>query len=351
MRRRHALRLLATGLALVVGIGALTAAPAEEAQAERFCDKHPRTLSGTVERISGADRFATAVAISKRHFDAGTCRVYVASGLDFPDALAGAADASGTVVPYPVLLVRPDSIPAVVAAELKRLDPDDIVVLGGTASVSDRVFRQLEGYAETSVMRVGGRDRYDTAVQMFLSVPTSTDRVYIASGQGFPDALAAGSLAGRDYAPLLLTSRYAVPEVVKEHLRQRKPKHIIIVGGTGAVSSAVESTLRSYASESVTRIAGKDRFATAVEVSKQRAQWPAGIAYVASGLAYPDALTATPAAQIHGVSVLLVAPNSIPAVVDQELKRLQPRHIVILGGTGAVSADVERKLQGYLVAP
>jgi putative cell wall-binding protein len=88
-------------------------------------------------RLSGPDRYDTAAAISAASFKTGVPVAYVANGLSFPDALAGAAAAGAQGAP--VLIVQLDGIPTPIAAELKRLKPVRIVVLGGTAVVSDAV--------------------------------------------------------------------------------------------------------------------------------------------------------------------------------------------------------------------
>ncbi|NQX36756.1 cell wall-binding repeat-containing protein [Herbiconiux sp. VKM Ac-2851] len=98
----------------------------------------------TVIRIDGPDRFAVSAAASKRSFRPHTYTVYVASGQAFPDALAGGPAA--IIGGAPVLLVTKDGIPAPVAAELERLSPYRIVLLGGPNAVSDAVKTQLESY-------------------------------------------------------------------------------------------------------------------------------------------------------------------------------------------------------------
>ncbi|NQX36534.1 cell wall-binding repeat-containing protein [Herbiconiux sp. VKM Ac-2851] len=102
------------------------------------------TKQAAVIRIDGPDRFAVSAAASARSFRPHTYTVYVASGQAFPDALAGgpAAIIGGS----PVLLVTKDGIPAPVAAELKRLAPYRIVLLGGPNAVSETVKSQLESY-------------------------------------------------------------------------------------------------------------------------------------------------------------------------------------------------------------
>jgi putative cell wall-binding protein len=98
----------------------------------------------TVIRIGGPDRFAVSAAASKRSFRSHTYTVYVASGQAFPDALAGGPAA--IVGGAPVLLVTKDGIPADVAAELERLAPYRVVLLGGPNAVSEAVRTQLESY-------------------------------------------------------------------------------------------------------------------------------------------------------------------------------------------------------------
>lgn len=90
-------------------------------------------------RLAGADRFATAVAISRSAFPAGAPVVHIARADAFPDALAGGALTRG-----PVLLVpRCGTVPASVMAEVKRLAPAEVVALGGPSSVCDAVLAQV----------------------------------------------------------------------------------------------------------------------------------------------------------------------------------------------------------------
>jgi len=89
--------------------------------------------------------------------------VYVATGEDFPDALGGGPVAA--MVKGPLLLVRQDSIPGETAAELGRLAPDKIVIIGGTAVISAGVEAGLGAFA-TTVERIAGVNRYDTAAQL-----------------------------------------------------------------------------------------------------------------------------------------------------------------------------------------
>ncbi len=287
-------------------------------------------------RLSGADRFATAAAISKASFPAGVAVAYIANGLNFPDALAGAAAAGAAKAP--VLLVRPDAIPSSIATELARLHPGRIVVLGGTSAVSDAVKTALATYTAGGVTRLAGADRFATAAAISkASFPAGVGVAYIANGLNFPDALAGAAAAGAAKAPVLLVRPDAIPSSIATELARLHPGRIVVLGGTSAVSDAVKTALATYTAGGVTRLAGADRFATAAAISK--ASFPAGVgvAYIANGLNFPDALAGAAVAGAQGGPVLLVTRDAVPSPIASELDRLNPGRIVVLGGTGVVS--------------
>ncbi|MEW1957545.1 cell wall-binding repeat-containing protein [Kineococcus sp. NPDC059986] len=169
-----------------------------------------------LSRVSGPDRYDTAAAVSASYFatpvagKSGAPNVVVATGADWPDALAGSAAAAEAT--SPLLLVPGTSIPASVAAELTRLKPAAITVVGGAGRVSDGVLDQLRSFTAGPVVRVAGADRYDTAVRLSSTFFSSADHIVVASGDTFADALAAGARAGRNGGPLLLVGRTCVTE-------------------------------------------------------------------------------------------------------------------------------------------
>ena len=96
---------------------------------------HALLPSTGVERWSGADRYATAASISSNTYPLGATTAYLASGENYPDALAGAPVAARAGAP--LLLTGRDCVPASTRAELTRLGATNIVVLGGTSAVSE----------------------------------------------------------------------------------------------------------------------------------------------------------------------------------------------------------------------
>ncbi len=201
--------------------------------------------TGSVTRLAGSDRYATAAAVSKATFAVHPAAVYIASGLNFPDALAGAAAAAH--VGAPVLLVN-GGIPASTVTELKRLAPTHIYVLGGTASVSAAVQNALAQYtashSASNVTRIGGADRYATAVLIAQATYSPGDTLYIANGENFPDALAGAPLGG----PLLLVpSGDTVPQEVLDEVASLAPPSLVVLGGSMGVSDGADAALHAAA--------------------------------------------------------------------------------------------------------
>jgi len=301
----------------------------------------------TSERLGGADRYATAVTITKRLFPSGDAPVvYLASGETYADALSAgpaAAYAGGAV-----LLTARSTLPAVVEAELIRLSPDRVVFVGATAAVTsavaDRVRAILPG---TVVERAAGSDRFATSAT--LSAATfpagEADTVFVATGFNFPDALAAGSAAANLGSPVLITRPDTLPSVIAAELRRLAPDRVVIVGGTVVVSSAVGSAIRSIV-PTVERSSGPDRFATAVQVAATFLPEATSIV-VATGLAFPDALAAVPLAGLLGAPILLIEPENVPVVTRDAIRERAPTGIVAVGGAAAVGQITLGELVGW----
>ncbi len=201
--------------------------------------------------------------------------------------------------------------------------------------------------APVQVVRLSGIDRYATAAAISRAAyPVPGGTVHVATGVGFADALAAGPAAAFRDGPVLLVRRSDIPGPTITELQRLRPARIVVSGGTGAVSGALEQQLRGYAPQ-VVRVAGADRYQTAALLSA--ATFPGGvpIAFVATGTAYPDALAGGAAVGMLGGPMLLTRPSELPASTAAELGRLRPGAIVVLGGTGAVSAGVEAALRAY----
>jgi putative cell wall-binding protein len=193
--------------------------------------------------------------------------------------------------------------------------------------------------------RVGGADRFDTAVQISQRLTTGTGTVFIANGLNFPDALAAAPAAAVADAPVLLTSPDSLPSSVITELQRIKPSRIVVVGGEGSVSESVVTALASYA-PTVLRVGGTDRLETSRLLTQFYPRASASEAYIATGWGFADALAAGAAAGAKNAPIILV--NGADATLDpatlQTLSSLGVSKVTIAGGEPSVSAGIAASL-------
>jgi putative cell wall-binding protein len=306
-----------------------------------------RASTRSVTQVAGTDAYDTAAQTAALGgYSAGLDRVYVATRSGFADALAGGAAAG--VSGSPILLVTRDSVPSETASELSSLSPQQIVVLGGPAAVSDQVASSLAQYATDSdptqrVVRDAGADRWATSAAVSADAfPNGASTVYVATGVNFPDALSGAAMAATaaNRGPILLVPGTSIPDSVTAELHRLKSSstpisRVVVLGGTTAVSASVASQLAQYGP--VTRLSGGSRFETSAAVSAATYA-STGTVFIATGTNFPDALAGAPVAARNGAPILLVLPNTTPAAIQAEIDRLGATRIVVLGGSSAVGA-------------
>jgi putative cell wall-binding protein len=310
--------------------------------------------AGGVGRLAGPDRYATAAAISAATFAPGVPIAYVATGSNFPDALAGAA--AGGFRGGPVLLVTQFTIPQATLTELARLQPFKIVVLGSAGVVGDAVANALVPYTTSGVVeRYAGPDRYATAAAISAATFVVGPAVaYVATGANFPDALAGAAAGGFLGGPVLLVTQFTIPQATLTELARLQPFKIVVLGSSGVVGDAVANALVPYTTSGVVeRLAGPDRYATAAAISAATFAPGVPVAYIATGTNFPDALAGAAAGGHRSGPVLLVNPAvaALPGPTAAELARLKPRTIIVLGSAGAVPDSILNLLPPYVVAP
>lgn len=304
-------------------------------------------------RVAGLDRYATAVEVSRRLFPEGPLEVIVASGESAADTIAAAGLA--TVTRHPLLLVRRDEVPRNVMAEIRRRG-GSVTIVGGEASVSSAVENRLEGITtRDSVSRLGGADRYETALAVsrdsryFVWGDYTISELLLVSDAAPADALAAAQLSASRFAPFVHTDRGALPAATVEAIRLLEalngtgPVRVTVVGGPRAVPDSVLDRVRAVRPDVVVdRIGGADRYETSrllsLAVRPRRPSGPMTV-YLASGTRFPDAFVSAPAAGFS--PLLLTRPRCHPAPTVSELVRLGVDRVVVVGGEGAVaSGDV-----------
>ena len=257
------------------------------------------------DRLGGADRYATAAAVSRSAFPTGGAgAVVLARGDAYPDALVGVPLAAARHAP--LLLTHGATLPPATLTEIRRVLPvgSTVYLLGGTDVVPASIGTQLAtlGYQTT---RYAGVDRFATAVAVAdaLGDPST---VLLASGLDFPDALAAGPAATAAHGVVLLTAGSKLPPVTAAYLAAHPGTRYAIGGPAAAADPTAQPVL------------GADRYGTAATVAATFFPTPTTVG-IATGLNFPDALAGAAQLATAGGPLLLTTTSVLPAVSGSAL--------------------------------
>lgn len=298
----------------------------------------PSSEGMIVERLSGSNRYSTAVAVSRSGWSTSKY-VFIANGERFPDALTGAPLAS--IYNAPLLLSRQNKIEDTTLKEIERLQSTHVTILGGELAISNDVFHLFSqlGY---QVRRIGGRDRYHQAALVADEIRRhkgDNQDAFLATGQEFADAMSISPIAADKQQAIYLTR----PNALNEHVINSVPKvkNWIIIGGPVAISAQTENDLKDYGGNVIKRFSGRDRY----DVNQQIINYydSQGHAYIASGQSFPDALTASLLANVQRSSLLLV--NNHSATIKRQIvfavNRHHINHFTIVGGPMTITGPTE----------
>jgi len=309
--------------------------------------------------ISGTDRYATALAVSRSAFATGSCdTVIIATGVNFPDAL-GAGGLAGAAR-CPILLVRnTGGLPTAVKNEINRLtqgrSPRKVYITGSTTVVSALTETNLKSLVGASnVKRLGGKDRFATAnliarevgvVLAAKGIPYSGE-AFVTTGLTFPDALLASPVAYAGQRPVLLIGKTGVDSALRATIAALGITDIDIVGSTASVPTAVQTTLDGISGVSVERVASAtDKYSMTVAFANHAAA-NEGFTFnqvgIATGDNFPDALAAGPALGETRSVMLLTPTKYLDSRVRTSLKDnyASTESVRFLGGLPAVSQAV-----------
>ncbi len=306
----------------------------------------PAAAAAPVDRVAGGNQYETAIAVSQRTVrdPALSSRVAVlVSGDDAADVLAAPSvainndtDFENGNVNAPILMVPTgQGLPREVEAELRRLELTTLYILGGTNKVSRAAQDQARAFVPT-VERIAGADRYETAVKVSQRYATPGGVVVITTGESPTDALPGVKAAGG--GTLLLTRKDSLPAATANELKRLRPTRVLVVGGTGVVSTAVRRAVEAAATGAVvTRIGGADRYATDLAVTQQFDVEPF-VVVLTSGETWQNAVVAgafSVSDDVAGTRFLTKRDCVPSATVDYITSRQLA--VTVVGGPGNVS--------------
>ena len=254
-------------------------------------------------RIDGRDRIETAINISRQAYNKSKTAIVVRHDL-FPDSMT--ASVLAKLKDAPILLNPTDKLDSRVGDEIKRLGAEEVIIVGGQDSVSEKVREDLKAYdADKNVERISGVDRYGTSEMVAKRVVGITGKKntgVVASGQVFPDALSVGTFASRDGYPILLVKKDSVPSQIQNAIKDLEINKTYIAGGTNTISKSTEDNLPGV----LERMAGNTRYETSVAIAKSKFGASKEV-YIASGEEFADALVISPVSGKYNRPTLLVS--------------------------------------------
>ena len=303
-----------------------------------------------VERLDGPDRIGTANEVSGWSYGNQQAKVVVLARQDiFADALAGSALAAR--FGGPLLLTPTGNLDKRTLDEMKRvLKPGSFVyVLGQTQAISAATYNQV-AQAGFRPSRIGGGDRFDTAVDIAKTiVPDYTHSpvtILTATGLNYPDALAAGAVAGsRPNTVVVLTSDKKMPPQTQAFVNAVPQRTVYGVGGSAVTAL---SSVRIPAAP----VFGADRFVTATMVAHTFFGGPQVVG-IATGFNFPDALAGGALAGRVGGPLLLTGPTGLPSETEDYLRTASGSvsDAVLFGGPAVINDGLPGEVGSLIGQP
>lgn len=214
---------------------------------------------------------------------------------------------------------------------------EDFRIYGGINTLAEE-YAQGEGFE--FIARVAGKNRFATAAEVSKSMRTKTNVVVLANGMDYADALAGVPIARSMIAPILLTRSDTLPGETLAEIKRLGAKNVLLLGGEGAISENVVKTLKDNGCNTQ-RIAGANRFETAVKIAQQLNSSPEEVFFV-YGLDFADALSSGTVAAIKGAPIVyLRTDGTIDKATADYLASLKKQGCVskayVIGGEGVIS--------------
>ena len=305
-------------------------------------------MTKSVERLGGSTRYGTCERIIDAAYPSSAQGVIIATGSNYPDALA--ASALAALKNYPIVIVPGNELGAEAISTIDRLGAREAIIVGGDDVVSANCVTQLLAIDSISmVRRLAGSDRFGTALAIFEEGKDNwSDTAIITTGHNYADALSISPLAHANISPIFLSENDGtLGSETLDAILSGGFTDIVLVGGTDVVSAYVETQLGN--TYSYTRLGGDDRYDTCALI----AQWCTNNSYlkwdvcgVATGMDFPDALTGSTLLGMHK-GVLLLIDDMAENSTFELARNLGPEisTVYLFGGTGVVNQELATRME------
>ena len=273
------------------------------------------TTGHALDRLAGKDRFTTAVEISK-HLNSENRPIVLANARSYVDALSGGSLASASQ--GRILLVEKDTMPGQTMDEIARNKPSKIYILGGYSSVSLDIENDLKtrGY---EIVRISGQDRYETSQKVVDEIIEKYGAEALCLVANQMDAISACAYCGGKKPILLINKSLANDNIGSKYGEMYK----FAIGGKDSISQDLYDRLGLKM-----RIAGRDRYDTAIQISKLI---DGDKVYIASGQNIIDALSLGPLAYQDGAGIVLTKKSGMDRSYESYINK-KYKDIKLVGG-------------------
>ncbi|WP_304083332.1 cell wall-binding repeat-containing protein [Peptostreptococcus stomatis] len=313
-------------------------------KAKKVEDNQGNDSNEVVKRLAGDDRYETAIKISKDNFKSADT-VVLASGTNSADALA--ASSLATSKSAPILLTKRNEIGKNVFDEIKRLNANNVIVVGGKVSISEKVVSDLKD-KNITVKRLAGDNRYETSYEIAKELLKSNKakEAIIVNGFKNVDALSVSSLATKENLPILLNDGNRLSKDIKNIVGDSNIKKMYIIGGRTSLPRRIEDNIKALDIE-YERLAGEDRYETSSKIAKY-AYENSDKVILASGENSIDALAAGVLTKMEKAPMLLVQKRRIPKSISNRIEESKAKKFLLIGGEKTISDRVKDKVEGLL---
>ncbi|AKA70286.1 cell wall-binding repeat-containing protein [Clostridium scatologenes] len=284
-------------------------------------------------RYNGANRYETAAKVCQDGWKSSQ-NVVIVNGENFPDALAAAPLAKKNDAP--ILLTSKDILNAYTSVEINRLGVKNAFIIGGRGVISQAVEDSLKSRG-IKITRLGGANRFDTAIQIAGKVSKSNEVVLINSND-FRDGMSISAIAAAKGMPVIPVDAYSMPASVSKYLQgYKKADQIYVIGGQDKISDSVISGLPN-----IKRIGGGDIYSSNIGVVNAfLGELNIDTVYISSAKDFPDSLGASALAS-KTTSPIIFVDSPMSYATQNFLKSHIINDIKVLGGPGAVSYESEQ---------
>ncbi|MCC0657363.1 N-acetylmuramoyl-L-alanine amidase [Clostridioides sp. ES-S-0123-01] len=329
----------------------------EDITSRKDVNKYLRKTSAPITELTGSDRYETAVKISKEGWKNGSDKVVIINGDVSIDGIISTPLA--TTYNAPILLVEKNNVSDSVKAELKRLNPKDIIIIGDENSISKTSANQIKSTVSASQTRLNGSNRYETSLLIAKEIDKNhdVDKVYITNANGGEvDALTIAAKAGQDKQPIILSDKDSLTNDTYKWLQSEDLQNAYFIGGPQMLSTNVINKINDITKDSVTknRVYGADRHETNANVIKTfYTEDELEAVLVAKSDVLVDALAAGPLAASLKSPILITPKTYVSAYHKDNLEAKSANKVYKIGGglTSKVMNSIALSLSKHNTTP